>query len=1073
MPAPVRAVARGRADPRSDPRFTRVIGRLNTDSRRLKQHVPAAKKAAEPAGAAKGPANEKAAGARAKQVDKLQQAETPKPKPSSFLEMLRAEIAKAMPKTLDDTESFMDGSSSENLKGSLKGNVDKQKQEATGDLKKTSNEAPSESGVPAKPVTPIAPEPAVPAPQVDAAAAMPAPKPDAEVSLQASKTEAQGELEKEKLSDERLKKANDPRFSSALTARDAVNKQADAGPAQYRAKEAGALARSAGQAVDVAKKGAATLLGVKGGNNAKVLSRQQQQKAKEEQELRTFSDFAVATFERTKKAVDERLERLETNVNDLFDRGTQAALDTMKRLVEGRLSAYKADRYSGLFGGARWIKDQFMDLPDEVNRFYEEGSARFKQMMDALAVRVADLVESQLAAAKNEVKTGQALIASKAAALSPGVKARAAEVQAEFAGKFAELETSIDDKKQQLAEGLAQKYKDAFDKADESLKAIQEANKGLVSKLRDTIAAILKALREFRTRLAGVLAKGANAIELILDDPIGFLGNLLAAIKKGFQQFSDNFEKHLETGFIKWLFGALPGLNVEVPGTITLGWIVKLCLTVLGITYDRMREKAVKLLGPTAVTVIEKLVAYIKLLITDPAKLWEQVKEDLSTIKQMAVDAIKDWLTGRIVKAAVIKLASLFNPVGAIIQAIMMIVNVVIFIAERAAQIVEFIETVVMSLVAIAKGNIADAANKIEKSLGNLVPLIIGLLAALLGISGITDKVKEFIHKLQAKVDKAIDKMIAKAVGWVKGIGKKDGKLDERTESQKSADLDRAINEAQALQQKTGITEDEIKKGLVPIKSKYRMVSLELVVDGKDKAKETVHVEGEINPKKKTKNVQINVGDGWPAGVIVGANLWVPEQGKKLAEVAALVPNLITYKIIEGGAGTVQLNLEQFVKRWNSDQIKLGGAESSQQRRERLIAAHGQVVGAAIDNAIAKRGELAKNAGIFSPQQAHHILPIELLERSNRLRLLVAAGWNYNDKINAVALDEGFHGNHPSYNNYVLAQVTAWEGTHGKKPISDFQIWVEKTLIPAVLRPLIIKARASKLTLNQYFATLP
>ena len=35
---------------------------------------------------------------------------------------------------------------------------------------------------------------------------------------------------------------------------------------------------------------------------------------------------------------------------------------------------------------------------------------------------------------------------------------------------IAELESAIEDKTRQLAEGLAQKYKEAFDKANESLK---------------------------------------------------------------------------------------------------------------------------------------------------------------------------------------------------------------------------------------------------------------------------------------------------------------------------------------------------------------------------------------------------------------------------------------------------------------------------------------------------------------------------------------------------------------------------------------------------------------------------
>src|SRR3954451_19270958 len=156
MPAPARAVRR--ADPRSDPRLKRPIDKLDADSRRLKRHPSPAKKAKEPAVAAKGPANEKAAGARSKQVDKIEQAKTPKPQPASFLAVLQAEIAKAMPKTLGDTEKFMKGNSAEQMKGSLKGNVAQQKQQATGDLRKNTGQAPSEAGVPAKPVTPIAQE---------------------------------------------------------------------------------------------------------------------------------------------------------------------------------------------------------------------------------------------------------------------------------------------------------------------------------------------------------------------------------------------------------------------------------------------------------------------------------------------------------------------------------------------------------------------------------------------------------------------------------------------------------------------------------------------------------------------------------------------------------------------------------------------------------------------------------------------------------------------------------------------------------------------------------------------------
>ena len=595
MPAVARAV-KTKANPQNDPRFKRVIDKLNNDSRKIKQHPPAAKKAAEPAKAAKPPVNEKAAGARTKQVEKLDQAETKKPETSTFLELLQAEIAKAMPKTLGDTEKFAKGGSSEQMKGSLKGNVAQQKQEATGDLKKTSNEAPSESGVTTKEVTAIAPEPVTAAPQLDAAGAMPAPKPDAEVSLQASKSEVADETRKNKIDDLNKKTwQTDSRYSTMLTAKDSVAKQADTAPAQYRAKEVGTLAQTAARAVDVTKKGAATLLSVKGGNKAKILSRQEQQKVKEEKELKDFTDFVVKTFGETKLAVDNRLQQLETKVNNMFDQGVDAALATMKSFIEDQYFKYKLKRY--LLNPLAWIKDQFSPVPKELEQFCDQGRNQFTTAMNALAVRVANLVETELAAAKNDVKIGQAKIAGASSKLSPGVKTRAAQVQADYAGKFAEMESSIDDKKQQLAEGLAQKYKEAFDKMEEVQKAIRDDNKSLLTQAKEKVGEVVKALSEFKDRLMGILRKGAETIDLILKDPVQFLSNLLAAIKLGFNQFAGNIWTHLKAGFMKWLFGSLAKAGIEIPTDLTLPSILKLVLGVLGITYERMRAKAVKLIG--------------------------------------------------------------------------------------------------------------------------------------------------------------------------------------------------------------------------------------------------------------------------------------------------------------------------------------------------------------------------------------------------------------------------------------------------------------------------------------------
>src|SRR5262249_32084109 len=155
-------------------------------------------------------------------------------------------------------------------------------------------------------------------------------------------------------------------------------------------------------------------------------------------------------------------------------------------------------------------------------------------------------------------------------------------------------------------------------------------------------------------------------------------------------------------------------------------------------TYERMRAKAVKLVGERAVKFIEKLVEYVRALISGgPAALWEKVKDDLSNLKAMVIDAIQDWLITTIIKKAVAKLVSMFNPVGAIVQAVLVIYDTVTFLIEKATQLLAFVEAVVNSITAIAQGAISGSANWIEKSLANMVPLLIGFLAQLLGLGGI------------------------------------------------------------------------------------------------------------------------------------------------------------------------------------------------------------------------------------------------------------------------------------------------------------------------------------------------
>src|SRR6187397_2654571 len=50
-----------------------------------------------------------------------------------------------------------------------------------------------------------------------------------------------------------------------------------------------------------------------------------------------------------------------------------------------------------------------------------------------------------------------------------------------------------------------------------------------------------------------IITKAMQAFDKIKADPIGFLKNLLRAIKEGFVQFFDNILKHLLAGLTGWL----------------------------------------------------------------------------------------------------------------------------------------------------------------------------------------------------------------------------------------------------------------------------------------------------------------------------------------------------------------------------------------------------------------------------------------------------------------------------------------------------------------------------------------
>jgi hypothetical protein len=229
-----------------------------------------------------------------------------------------------------------------------------------------------------------------------------------------------------------------------------------------------------------------------------------------------------------------------------------------------------------------------------------------------------------------------------------------------------------------------------------------------------------------------------------------------------------------------WLFGALGEAGIQLPESFDLKGILSLILQVLGITYDNVRGIAVKLVGDKIVGAVEKTVKFFVVLVQEgPAGLWEFIKEKIAEIdiKEMVLGAIKDFVITKVITAGVTWLISMLNPAAAFVKACKMIYDVIMFFIERGSQIMEFVNSIMDGIGAIAAGSIGSAANLVEGSLAKILPLAISFLASLLGLGGIADKIKAIIEKIRAPINKLISSVVGAILKPLKKLYDKGAKF--------------------------------------------------------------------------------------------------------------------------------------------------------------------------------------------------------------------------------------------------------------------------------------------------------
>ncbi|MEZ4778648.1 MAG: DUF4157 domain-containing protein [Flavobacteriaceae bacterium] len=270
------------------------------------------------------------------------------------------------------------------------------------------------------------------------------------------------------------------------------------------------------------------------------------------------------------------------------------------------------------------------------------------------------------------------------------------------------------------------------------------------------------------------IAKAGAAFNTILENPIGFVGNLVTAAKTGFQQFAANIGKHLKASLLNWLLGSLEGAGVYLPQELSFKEILKFVASVLGLTWENLRIKLVKHLGEPAVKALEAGFEIIQILITEgPAAAWEKIMEHLSNLQSMIISEISQFVIVQVVQTAIAKLVTSLNPAGAVIQAIIAIYQTITFLIDKIKQIAQVGAAIIDSIAAIANGVITAAANKVEQTLAGMLTLAVNFLAKFAGLGKISDAIINIINKIRAPIDTAMDKVVEWIVSKGKAVLKK------------------------------------------------------------------------------------------------------------------------------------------------------------------------------------------------------------------------------------------------------------------------------------------------------------
>ena len=528
---------------------------------------------------------------------------------ASFIAAVKQAVAASSPKNLDQASDFADKGGGTKMAGAVEGELKDSKQAAEHDIKDTAKKAPDPSKAKKKPVVPLpGHNPGVSLPPPGAPGAMPGPVAPGEIDLSAAGAETDALMAGEEVTEPMLLDSEEPQFIAAMGDKKTASAHSASAPGQLRGHERGVLADARGDAGGAQKTTLAGMLGLRAAAFTDAGGEQKDAKKSDEVRRLEVATRVEGIYDKTKADVKVMFADLDKKVEASFDGGEKGARAEFDAKLKADFKAWKKDRYGGFTGKFKWAKDKLMGLPGEVNEIFDAARELYVRRMDKVIRSVAKVVTSGLNAATKRIATGREEVHAYVTSLPADLRTVGAEAEKAVAGRFGQLDEDVAAKGDELVAEVSRRYTEAANAVDSEIEAMKEKNRGLWQKAKDAVAGVIVIIKQIKELISEILEGSTETLKAIIRSPRDYLRNLLGAMVGGAWEWLSEFPSNFMDTLMQLFTKIQEGAAVAIPKSLDLKELFGFVVSVVGLSYQRIRNRLAILLGKGG----EKIVGWLE-----------------------------------------------------------------------------------------------------------------------------------------------------------------------------------------------------------------------------------------------------------------------------------------------------------------------------------------------------------------------------------------------------------------------------------------------------------------------------